>query len=79
MPWEKVGRNTIWYMVSYRTVLVSYRTVMVSYRMVLGLKGEKTACVKRTLDLEKIFLVFFRAFEVLMRPTPLDAYQFTIS
>jgi hypothetical protein len=29
--------------------LVSYRTVMVSYRMVLDLKGEKTACVKRRL------------------------------
>ncbi len=49
---ERGGRNTIWYMVSYRTVLVSYRTVLASYRTVYGIvpygigpQGGKAACM----------------------------------
>jgi hypothetical protein len=46
---EKVGRNTIWYMVSYCMVLVEYRTVYGIVPYGTGPQGEKTACVKRRL------------------------------
>ncbi len=45
IPWKKVGRNTIWYMVSYRTVLVSYRTVYGIVPYGTGPQGGKTACM----------------------------------
>jgi hypothetical protein len=45
IPWEKVGRNTIWYMVSYRTVLVAYRTVYGIVPYGTGPQGGKTVCM----------------------------------
>ncbi len=63
IPWEKVGRNTIWYMVSYRTVLVLYRTVYGIVPYGIGPQGGKSACVKRRLAsfryMHKIFTVCF--------------------
>jgi hypothetical protein len=45
IPWKKVGRNTIWYMVSYHTVLVSYRMVYGIVPYGIGPQGVKTACL----------------------------------
>jgi hypothetical protein len=46
---EREGRNSIWYMVSYHTVLVSYRTVYGIVPYGIGPQGGKSACVKRRL------------------------------
>jgi hypothetical protein len=45
IPWKKDGRNTIWYMVSYRMVygIVPYGIGIVPYG--IGPQGGKTACM----------------------------------